>query len=319
MTGAMSTRDDVDGKLTGHPTSPDREREDVMLGTIIGDVIGSPFKGAAINQREFPLYSERNTFTQATVCTIAFMDALTSNRSAAECLRDWVIRYPERGYDSKLLNWATTHNTEPYQSLSDNPATRIAPAALRAATTEMALRLTEQFISDSNNAPESRLNATAIAHACFMALAGETRDCIRNRISRTYGYDLSDNVAALASPTSKDQVNKSSTAAALIAALEANSYEEAIRNAVILGGRTDNLCAMTGGLAECLYGLPDRIYGPALKLLPSEMLRMIDSFYQCCGKDIWPIDPKPRMRHPARSRKLYHWLLGLGRICQVIR
>lgn len=289
-----------------------------MLGSIIGDVIGSSFRGAANNPGKFPLYQENSDFTQATVSTIAVMDAIQNDRFAPQCLKDWIGRYPERGYGPALQLWADQPGDEPYLSATEGVAMAIAPVALRAPTLDMALRLAQQLTAAINPAPQSGRSAHTLASAGFLALAGESQESIRRRIAASYGCDLSAPVDALARMPPKARDMDFEISAAIVAALEAKTFEEAIRNAVRIGGDTANLCAMTGGLAECLFGLPDRIYGPALQRLPSEMLRMIDSFYLFCGKHRWPLGPTSRGQSARGGVRVRQWLQGLGRLCKTV-
>jgi type I restriction enzyme M protein len=63
-----------------------------------------------------------------------------------------------------------------------------------------------------------------------------------------------------------------------MAFLESTGFEDAIRNAISIGGDSDTIAAITGGIAEAYYGIPGNIRDHALTFLDERLLKILNAF-----------------------------------------
>ena len=256
-----------------------------MIGVIIGDIVGSRWEFRRIKTKEFPLFSDHNGITDDSILTVAVADALMNGRDPAESLRDWARRVKTgkhvAGYGKKFINWVAAPTVQPpYGSFGNGGAMRVSPAAFLAKTLDecldMALRVTEI----THNHPEGIKGALATAHAIFLSLHGETVQTIRTAIAQTYGYDLSRSVDEIRAVHEYNETAQGCVPEALTCALEAVNFEDAIRNAVSVGGDADTLAAIAGGLAEARFEIPAEYAAEAWQRMPDEMREIAASLYE---------------------------------------
>ena len=250
-----------------------------MLGAVIGDIIGSVYEFKSWKSREFPLFSERTEFTDDTVCTIAVAECLLDGNDPALSLRKWCHRYPGRGYGGGFAAWLRQADMEPYDSYGNGAAMRVSPAALLAKSLEEALQLAERVTRVTHNHPEGLKGAAAAVSAIRMALVGETPENIRSHIAGTYGYDLSRSVDEIRPGYRFNETCQETVPEAIICALEAGSFEEAMRNAISLGGDADTLAAIAGPIAEARFGIPEDIMKKGMARLPKDMRDVLERLY----------------------------------------
>lgn len=250
-----------------------------MLGAVIGDIIGSVYEFKAWKSREFPLFSERTEFTDDSVCTIAVAECLLDGNDPALSLLKWCHRYPGRGYGGGFAAWLRQSDMEPYDSYGNGAAMRVSPAALLATSLEEALQLAERVTRVTHNHPEGLKGAAAAVSAIRMALVGETPENIRSHIAGTYGYDLSRSVDEIRPGYRFNETCQETVPEAIICALEAGSFEEAMRNAISLGGDADTLAAIAGPIAEARFGIPEDIMKKGMARLPKDMRDVLERLY----------------------------------------
>lgn len=256
-----------------------------MLGAIIGDIVGSRWEFHRLKRKEFPLFSERNGITDDSILTVAVADALMNDRDPAESLRDWARRVKPgkhvAGYGKKYINWVSAPTVQPpYGSFGNGGAMRVSPAAFLANTLEECLDMANRVTEITHNHPEGMKGALATAHAIFLARQGEAVSAIRATITATYGYALSRGVDDIRLVHEYNETAQGCVPEALTCALEADNYEDAIRNAVSLGGDADTLAAISGGLAEALYGIPEDIQAAGMDYLPESMKLILREMYE---------------------------------------
>jgi ADP-ribosylglycohydrolase len=256
-----------------------------MLGAIIGDIVGSRWEFRRIKTKEFPLFSDRNGITDDSILTVAVADALMNNRDPAVSLRDWARRVKTgqrvAGYGKKFINWVAAPTVQPpYGSFGNGGAMRVSPAAFLASTLEDCLVMARRVTEITHNHPEGMKGALATAHAIFLALQHETVQTIRATITQTYGYDLSLSVDETRIRHEYNETAQGCVPEALICALEAADFEDAIRNAVSLGGDADTLAAIAGGLAEARFDIPAEIATEAWRRMPEDMGNIVSQHYQ---------------------------------------
>ncbi|CCQ73443.1 ADP-ribosylglycohydrolase family protein [Magnetospira sp. QH-2] len=255
-----------------------------MLGAIAGDMIGSIYEYADPPPDGFPLFKKESTYTDDTVMTIAVADWLLSGGTVGPCLRRWARRYPDAGYGDRFQTWAQADEAPPLNSYGNGSAMRVSPVAWIAKTDRQCLTLARESARPSHGHPEGIKGAQAVALALWMARDGTNKKSIRARIQKKFGYDLSTSVAAIRTDYGYDVTCQGSVPQALVCALEAESYEQAVRNAVSLGGDADTLACMAGGVAECLYGLPKEVGQEVRARLDKDLARVVDRFIARYGR-----------------------------------
>ena len=258
-----------------------------MLGAIIGDIIGSPYEFHNIKHKDFVLFCDRCCFTDDTILTCATSEWLLSRKKPEELLKKWGNLYKNRSYeDGKLgafgpgfTNWLKTGNT--YDAKTNGCIMRLSPIPLMIDDLKVALDKAIELTKITHNHPESLLATRVYIETMYMAKKGIASPIIKNYITNKYGYDLSMSVDEIRPNYNKFYTScKNSVPQAIICALDATSYEDAIRNAVSLGGDSDTLACMAGGIAEARFGIPDSIKNQAIKFMDSNVSSMIDKFYQ---------------------------------------
>lgn len=237
-----------------------------MLGAIIGDIVGSIYepKDRRIKTKDFPLFSEDCRFTDDSVCTAAVADALLHNLPPAERMRDWGQRYPNCGFSQIFKQWIASEADAPNCTLRNGAAMRVSPAAfLNRDDLNAALLDAEKVTVISHDHPEGVKGAQATTHAIWLAYRGENAADIREAITTEYGYDLTQTVDAIRSDYAFDMTCPGTVPPAVTCALESENYEDAVRNAISLGGDSDTLGAIAGAIAEALHGIPEAIKAEA--------------------------------------------------------
>jgi ADP-ribosylglycohydrolase len=252
-----------------------------MLGSIIGDIVGSRFEFHNHRSTDFALFHEECDFTDDTVCTIAVMDWLVNGAAAntfAPTLQRWCARYRGRGYGGMFRHWIDV--PVPYNSFGNGSAMRVSPVGLWAASRNEALALAKQTAEVSHNHPEGIKGAQAAALAVWMARTGADKNAIRHAITQDFGYNLSFTCDEIRPTYRFNETCQDTVPQALVAFLESSDFESAIRLAISIGGDSDTLACITGGIAEAFYKtIPDSIQQAAWKFLPNEMLQVVDAFY----------------------------------------
>jgi len=254
-----------------------------VLGAIIGDIVGSVYEWNNYKSKDFEFFSRLADFTDDTVCTIAVADALLNGRPPAEALYDWCNRYPGRGYGGMFGRWIQAPGGKPYNSYGNGAAMRVSSAGLLGRTLDEALDMARRVTEVTHNHPEGLKGAAATAHAIFLARGGATPTAIRAAIQASYGYDLSRTVDGIRPDYQFNETCQETVPEALVCALEATSFEDAIRNAISIGGDSDTVAAIAGGVAEAMFGIPDELAQAGLAKLPGDMRAVLAALYAGAG------------------------------------
>ena len=230
-----------------------------MWGAVIGDIAGSRFEGSRGGPKDFELFHRDCMYTDDTVCTAAVADILLNDRRPDSTLQDWCRRHPGRGYGGFFRKWIASADPVPYGSFGNGAAMRVAPVALlhRRRPLDEALATSDRITEITHDHPEGIKGARAVTEAIWLALQGEGPETVRREITKCYGYDLERSLEALRPPHRFDVTCQGTVPTALICALESTSLEDAVRNAVSLGGDADTLAAIAGAAGEALHGLDE--------------------------------------------------------------
>lgn len=253
-----------------------------MLGTLIGDIVGSAYEFSHFKGKEFvPLFHPKARFTDDTVCTVAVADALIRGTDPQTTLIEWCKRYAENGgWGKQFALWFMDDNPQPYGSWGNGAAMRIAPVGLLASTEAEAIGWSYTVTALTHNHPDAMHTAQAVALAIFWARRKTSAQDIGKQLTERFGYPLHltpDNIRPGYKRTEKaiDSVPQ-----AISCALHSTSFEDAIRNAVSLGGDSDTIAAIAGSIAEALHGIPDNIAAEAWGYLPKDIQAVISALYK---------------------------------------
>lgn len=251
-----------------------------MIGAIAGDIIGSPYEGRRRNIKttRFPLFRAASHFTDDTVLTIAVADAIMRKAPYTEKLKDYYADYPHAGYGGAFKRWARSEYDGPYGSWGNGSAMRVSPVGFACDTLEEALRQAELSASVTHDHPEGIKGAQAVASAIFLARDGRDKAEISDFIEDTFRYDLSEPLDSIRRWYAREFMDVSCQGCvpqAITAFLESDGFEDAIRKAVSIGGDSDTIACITGGIAQAFYGgVPKAIEDEVLARL-DERLSMI--------------------------------------------
>ncbi len=250
-----------------------------MLGAIIGDIVGSRYEWNNIKTTEFELFSKECRFTDDSVLTIAVADAIVNKKTYTNCLKYWAKKYPEAGYGGSFLAWFSSDSDEPYHSWGNGAAMRVSAIGLAFDTLEKVIAEARKSAEITHNHEEGIRGAESTASAVFMANQGKSKAEIKKYIEDTYNYDLSRTLDEIRPYYKFDYSCAGSIPEAIIAFLESENYEDAIRKAVSIGGDSDTIACITGGIAQAFYKtIPSEIVTKAKSYLSAEMLDVLDKF-----------------------------------------
>ncbi|MHB8882950.1 MAG: ADP-ribosylglycohydrolase family protein [Thermodesulfovibrionales bacterium] len=257
-----------------------------MLGAIAGDIIGSVYESVRTKRKDFRLFTPFSIYTDDTVLTIAVADALLNGKDYGRTIKSYARRHPLRGYGPKFTLWMLSPSMQPYNSLGNGSAMRVSPVAHAFRTEKEVLDQARLSAECTHNHPEGIKGAQATALAIFMARNGAGKQEVREAISGRFGYDLSRRLEDIRPGYRMDLTCPGSVPEALIAFLESDSFEDAIRNAVSLGGDADTQAAIAGAVAEAFYGhIPAEILSGITKRLNKGFKKTIIEFYKRFGTD----------------------------------
>jgi ADP-ribosylglycohydrolase len=250
-----------------------------VLGAIAGDVIGSVHEGTDTKTKDFPLFTPRSRFTDDSVLTAAVADALLYGREYVDTLRDYASRYPRAGYGGTFMRWAFSDDREPYDSWGNGSAMRVSPVAYAAETLDEVLAEAERSAACTHSHPEGIRGAQATAAAVFLARKGESKESIKACVSNCFGYCLDERLGDIRLTYTFDVSCQGSVPQSIIAFLEADGFEDAIRNAISLGGDADTMACIAGAIAEAFYGgVPSAIAEQVLTRLDDQLRLVLHEF-----------------------------------------
>jgi ADP-ribosylglycohydrolase len=250
-----------------------------MFGAIAGDIIGSVYESGWMKLTNFPLFPPGARFTDDTVLTVAVADCILNNKDYAETLKEYGRRYPDAGYGGTFYRWLCRSDSAPYNSYGNGSAMRVSPVGFAFDTIDEVLREAQRSAEVTHNHPEGIKGAQAIASAIFLARMGKEKKEIARYIEGLFGYSLRQTLDEIRPSYHFDETCQGSVPQAVIAFLESMDYEDAVRKAVSLGGDSDTLACIAGGIAQAYYKkIPNYIVSEVRQILDKDLLAIVDEF-----------------------------------------
>lgn len=264
-------------------------RNNMLYGTIFGDIAGSTYEFRACKNYKFTTVPEKSHFTDDTVMTLAIASWLMKNPDDLEVLikemQFFGNRYPKAGYGGMFRKWLIAEDPKPYNSFGNGSAMRVSPCAWVAKSLDEALTLATKSAEVTHNHPEGIKGAQAVAAAIWMARNGSTKEEIKAYIESTFEYNLSRTIKEIKeSGYDFDSTCQGSVPESIIAFLESEDYEDCIRKAIWLGGDADTQAAIAGSIAEAFYDMPVRFIGDVEKRLDKYLLSVLNKFNEFCNE-----------------------------------
>lgn len=261
-----------------------------MLGVIIGDIVGSVYEWDNIKTKEFELFKDNCFFTDDTLMTIAVGKALYDSNGDTEKLAAIIVPtlqqigrpYPDAGYGGSFFRWLYSDNPKPYNSFGNGAAMRVSACGFAAQTLAEAKELSKIVTAVTHNHPEGLKGAEATTATIFLARLKKPKPEIKAYIAEHY-YPLAFTLAEIRGTYRFNETCQDTVPQAIVAFLEADGFEDAIRNANSLGGDSDTLAAITGSIAEAYYGIPENLAEKARAYLDQNLLLHVDDFYRKYG------------------------------------
>ena len=282
-----------------------------MLGAIIGDIVGSRFEFNNHRSKDFDLFDINCFVTDDSIMTLAIAEAILAcegdwkklDKNAVKYMRSIGKKYPGCGYGSMFGKWIFSNEPKPYNSFGNGAAMRVSPCGFIAQTEKEAKMLSQKVTEVTHNHPEGIKGAEAVVIAIFLARNGASKEEIRERIENDYyklDFTLGTSTEPLCGEGSPldsirkyykfDETCQNTVPQAIQAFLESDSFEDAIRNAVSIGGDSDTIAAITGGIAEAFYGIPIELKSKAQIFLNSELR----SIYKRWNKELTTLHSKKK-------------------------
>ncbi len=270
-----------------------------MLGAIIGDIAGSVYEFNNIKTTKFDFMGLGTNYTDDSILTIAMAEWILNGILSKDCLVYTICKYvkkyphPMGSYGSRFINWVYNDSSKPYNSWGNGSAMRVSAVGWAFDTLEKTEEIAKISAEITHNHPEGIKGAQATAAAIFLARNLATKNEIKTYIETTYAYDLSRTCDEIRPSYRFNESCQATVPEAIIAFLDSGDFESAIRLAVSLGGDSDTLACITGGIAEAFYGMnysiPESIEAfnhneidfanKALNILPEDLSNVVNKFY----------------------------------------
>ena len=259
-----------------------------MIGAILGDIVGSVYEFDNIKTKDFELFDKECFFTDDTVMTAAVAEALMKSPQITNeninVFREILIdtmhetgnKYPDCGYGGRFIIWMLNRQRKGYNSFGNGSAMRVSPVGWYAKTLEEAELIAKITAEVSHNHPEGIKGAVATAGAVFLAKIGKTKEEIKEYILKYYNIDFT--LEEIRPTYEFNETCQRSVPQAMQCFFEAESFEDTIRNVVSIGGDSDTLAAIAGGVAEAYYGIEDDMKETALSYLDETLLDITERF-----------------------------------------
>jgi ADP-ribosylglycohydrolase len=259
-----------------------------MIGAMAGDVIGSVYERENVKTPDFePLFHEYSRPTDDTVLTAAVAEWILDGAEDGDLvdkLKKYCLRYPQAGYGKTFIGWAMSSDRSPYNSWGNGSAMRVSPVGFAYDTLDEVLRHAERSAAVTHDHPEGIKGAQATATAIFLARTGSGKDDIRKYVESTFGYNLGESIDSIREWYKFDVSCQGSVPQAIRAFLESDGFEDAVRKAISIGGDSDTIACVAGGIAQAFYGgVPDDIRAGTWVRLDGPLREVVREFERRFG------------------------------------
>lgn len=256
-----------------------------MIGAIAGDIIGSVYENNNIKTTDFPLFQAESTFTDDTVLSVALADSILAGADLADKFREYYSLYPHAGYGASFSRWASSATREPYNSWGNGSAMRVSPVGFAYDSLEEVLQKAKNSAEITHNHEEGIKGAQATASSVFLARTGNSKRFISEYIQKNFGYRLDEPLASIREHYTLDLSCQGTVPQSITAFLESENFEDAIRKAISIGGDSDTIACITGGIAQAFYkDIPDPILDKVYEILDPRLRQVVTLFcnrYAC--------------------------------------
>lgn len=250
-----------------------------IIGAVIGDVIGSVYEWNNIKSTEFDLLNPKCKYTDDTVLTIAVTDSILNREDFAKKILEYGRKYRGRGYGGNFRNWLMSHNPKPYGSYGNGSAMRVSAVGFAFDDIDKVIEVAKQTAEVTHNHAEGIKGAQATAAAIFLARQEKSKQEIKDYISSTFGYNLDFTLDEIRPTYEFDVTCQGSVPQSIVAFLESSDFESAIRLAISIGGDSDTIACITGGIASAFYmDIPAEIIEFVSDIIPNEFVEIINRF-----------------------------------------
>lgn len=248
-----------------------------MTGAIAGDIIGSVYEFDNIKTTDFPLFTDESDYTDDTIMTVAVADWLLNGGDLVKVMQRYgrEYPYPTGGYGGRFSGWLCEKDPQPYNSWGNGSAMRVSAVGWMFDSLEKTLEVAKETAVVTHNHPEGIKGAQATAAAIYLARTGKSKQGIKDYIEATFFYDLDRTCDEIRPAYHFNESCQGTVPEAIIAFLDSSDFEHAIRLAVSLGGDSDTLACITGGIAEAYYGMPEDIKREIKKRIPEKFNEII--------------------------------------------
>ncbi len=250
-----------------------------ILGAIAGDVIGSIYEVHNVRSTAFPLFTEGSDFTDDTVLTVAVADAILNSKDFGEVIWQYGRRHKNRGYGGMFIRWLQQRNPKPYNSYGNGSAMRVSSVGFACKTMEEVLDMAARTAEVTHNHPEGIKGAQATAAAVFLAKISTEKDDIRDYLKLRFGYDLDFTLDSIRQRYEFNATCQGSVPQTIVAIMESEDFEDAIRLAICIGGDSDTIACIAGSIAAAYYKhIPEEIADQVLDRLPPDFIEIMERF-----------------------------------------
>lgn len=225
-----------------------------MLGAVVGDIAGSTYEASNFRFESCEIFRSGSHFTDDTVLTLATADCFVFGDSYTENYRRFGRNYPQAGYGRDFQNWLQSESPRPYNSSGNGAAMRASPIGWVAKDLEWALEEARRCAEITHDHPSGIKGAQALAAAVFLARTEKSKGSLKSYLSNQFGYDLTRRIAQIRPTYYFTASSEATVPEAILAFLESESFEDALRKAISLGGDSDTLASMAGAIAHAFYG-----------------------------------------------------------------
>jgi type I restriction enzyme M protein len=256
-----------------------------MIGAIVGDIVGSRFEWSNIKTKDFEFFADYCEITDDSIMSLAVAKALLEvrddrsalGRATIEAMQEVGRPYPNCGYGGMFRSWMYSDDPKPYNSFGNGAAMRVSACGFVATSLDEAIELSRKVTEISHDHPEGIKGAEATAVCIFLVREGKSILEIRDYVNRHY-YPMNFTLDEIREDYHFEVSCQGTVPQAITAFFESTSFEDAIRNAISIGGDSDTLAAITGGIAEAYYGVPSNIRKHALTFLDERLLGILTDF-----------------------------------------